>query len=629
MPIYKSNMTEITAIVGLKSTSDYIMNTMKLIYKHVILMAISLFLLLSASANAQFFSNKTKPLLPETEAFGLVTQVNKGILSIDWVIAPDYYMYRDKFDIQSNTPGVEIGEITYPPGQIENDEIFGEVEVYFYNALLSAPISSTTKEIELVIRGQGCNKPVGVCYPPQTRTVTVAYEAGEVTTQTAPVAQAIKPTTQTDQAPKNAGNKSFWGYVAAALFAGLLLSFTPCVLPMIPILAGIIAGQQNPSRLQSGWLAICYVFGTIITYAIAGWVAGASGTQLQAHFQNPWVIGVICSILLLLALSLFGAFKIQLPSSLQTKLNGTSVNNRSASISSVLLGLISALVVGACVSPILIVTLGAAITQGDPVLGAAIMSAMALGMGVLLILFGFGAGWLLPKTGAWMNHIQVIFGFMVIGVAIYLAGTLSIFPTLYAWAALLICTGVYLHKVSDEIASALISSLIKTVGLITLLWGCLSLVGATLSDDDNVLSPLGGIELASSSSEKNTQQSAGLPFQKTDALDEVKRLLALAKSSGKPALIDFYADWCLDCKRMHRTTFKERSVAQALDGWDLIEIDVTDTSEKSEEVKRFFGVFGPPATLFFNPDGTENDELRQYGYMSEDVFVKLINKARG
>ena len=150
-----------------------------------------------------------------------------------------------------------------------------------------------------------------------------------------------------------------------------------------------------------------------------------------------------------------------------------------------------------------------------------------------------------------------------------------------------------------------------------------------MSDDDNVLSPLGGIELASSSSEKNTQQSAGLPFQKTDALDEVKRLLALAKSSGKPALIDFYADWCLDCKRMHRTTFKERSVAQALDGWDLIEIDVTDTSEKSEEVKRFFGVFGPPATLFFNPDGTENDELRQYGYMSEDVFVKLINKARG
>jgi len=626
-------MTEITATVGLNSTSDYFMNTMKLTYKHAILMVISLLLLLSASANAQFFSNKTKPLLPETEAFGLVTQITKGKLSIDWVIAPDYYMYRDKFDIQSNTPGVEIGEITFPPGQIENDEIFGEVEVYFYNALLSAPITSTAKEIELVIKGQGCNKPVGICYPPQTRTVTVAYEAGETATQqVSPVAKTVKPTVpveQTQVAPKTEDRKSFWAYVAAALFAGLLLSFTPCVLPMIPILAGIIAGQKNPSRLQSGWLAICYVFGTIITYAIAGWVAGASGTQLQAHFQNPWVIGVICSILLLLALSLFGAFKIQLPSSLQTKLNGTSVSNRSASISSMLLGLISALVVGACVSPILIVTLGAAITQGDPVLGAAIMSAMALGMGVLLILFGFGAGWLLPKTGAWMNHIQVIFGFMVIGVAIYLAGTLSIFPTLYAWAALLICTGVYLLKVSDEITSALISSLIKTVGLITLLWGCLSLVGATLSDDDNVLSPLGGIELASSSSQKSTQQSAGLPFQKTDALDEVKRLLASAKSSGKPALIDFYADWCLDCKRMHRTTFKEQSVAQALDGWDLIEIDVTDTSEKSEEVKRFFGVFGPPATLFFNPDGTENDKLRQYGYMSEDVFVKLINKARG
>jgi len=627
--VYKSNMTEIAAIVGLKSTHDYFVNTMKLIYKHLIFMAISLTLLLSASANAQFFKQKAEPLLPESEAFAVLVDINKGVLNVSWVIAPDYYMYRDNFDIQSNTPGVVIGEVNYPTGKIEHDETFGEVEVYFFNASLTAPITSDVNEVELVIRGQGCNKPIGVCYPPITKTISVAYEADpNAPAQTAQVAASQTPViADTEPSASKEADKSFWAYVAAALFAGFLLSFTPCVLPMIPILAGIIAGQQNPSRLQSGWLAICYVFGTIITYAIAGWVAGASGTQLQAHFQSPWVIGVICSILLLLALSLFGAFKIQLPSSIQTKLNGTSVSNRSASISSMLLGLISALVVGACVSPILIVTLGAAITQGDPVLGAAIMAAMALGMGVMLILFGFGAGWLLPKTGAWMNHIQVIFGFTVIGVAIYLAGTLAIFPTLYAWAALLICTGFYLFKLADDNASALFASIIKTVGLISLLWGCLSLIGGTLSDDDNVLAPLSGIELASSANTQTKSANTGLDFQRTDNLDEVKRLLASAKKSGKPVLVDFYADWCLDCKRMHRTTFKEASVAQALNGWDLIEIDVTDTSDKSEEVKRHFGVFGPPATLFFKGNGEENNDLRQYGYMNEDVFVNLINKA--
>ena len=512
------------------------------------------------------------------------------------------------------------------PGTIENDPEFGEVEVYFYNADLSTSLSGRSGPVELIIKGQGCNKPVGVCYPPLTRNFTVDFSGGEAANETTSTS-AISTTQVTETVDESADTvKSFWAYVVTALIAGWLLSFTPCVLPMIPILAGVIAGQKNPSRLQSGWLAICYVLGTIVTYAIAGWVAGASGTQLQAHFQNPWVLGTICLILIILALSLFGAFKIQLPSSIQTKLNGTQVSNRSASISSFVLGLISALVVGACVSPILIITLGAAITQGDPVLGAAIMSAMALGMGTLLILFGFGAGWLLPKSGAWMQHVQVIFGFMVLGVAIYLSSSIGVLPTLLLWAALLIWTGIYLFKMSSEASSSLIEAAIKTVALVCIIWGTMALLGGASSKNEDILKPLSGISAAPSTTQ-NT--AASLVFNKVTSLEETKNLLASAKTAGKPVMVDFYADWCLDCKRMHRTTYKEASVIDALKGWEIIEIDVTDTSDKSETVKQFFGVFGPPATLFFKADGIEKTTLRQYGYMNEEVFLNIINQARG
>jgi len=605
---------------------------MKLFRTKYILMTALFFWLASSVSNAQFFSSSTEKLLPEEQAFEVLAHVDNNTVKVAWVIADGYYMYREQFMVESRDPNIKIGDLVIPEGVIENDPEFGEVEVYFFNAEISASIqgvpTNANGKLDLVIKGQGCNKPVGVCYPPQARNISVDYTP-DSSLLTSPVGESSAQKTVQKEVTQES-KTSFWGYVLAALFGGLLLSFTPCVLPMIPILLGIIAGQNNPSRLQSGWLAICYVFGTMTTYAIAGWVAGASGVQLQAYTQNPWIMGPVCIILIALAFSLFGLYKIQLPSSLQTKLNTTNVSSKSASITSYILGVISALVVGACVSPILILTLGAAISQGDPVLGASIMTAMALGMGTLLILVGFGAGWLLPKAGAWMNHVLVIFGFMVLGVAIYLSSNLNLFSTLYLWAGLLIFSGFYLFKVSDDVASALLSSFIKAIALITLLWGCLSLIGASLSDDDNVLSPLSGVALTGPApSALSSTKTNGLPFQKTTKLSQVQDLLVSAKNTGKPVLIDFYADWCLDCKRMHRTTFKEASVAQALDGWDLIEIDVTDTSSDSEEVKQFFSVFGPPATLFFNAEGQEHDGLRQYGYMSEDVLIKLINKSGG
>ena len=596
---------------------------------HLIRLLTLLLLMVTANAHAQFWNKKKPDLLPDEEAFTVTAQIVDQELKVFWTIAPDYYMYRDQFGIVSANPEATFGPIDFPAGQIENDEIFGEVVVYFYNVELIAPVTNLpadTSSIQLELKGQGCNKPVGVCYPPITRVLNVTFDpavtasTNSVASRSSTASDAEIRTTNTPADNYEPG-KSFWQYVVVAFFAGIGLSFTPCVLPMIPILLGVIAGQNNPSKLRAGWLASCYVAGTVLVYAIAGWIAGLSGTQLQAYFQNPIAIAVICTLLLVLAASLFGAFRLELPSSIQTRISGTKVSTRSVSITTFLLGVISSLVVGACVSPVLFLSIGAAIKQGDPVLGAAIMSALAVGMGLLLILVGFGAAWILPKTGAWMKHVQVLFGFMVLGVAIYIASFLAFIPALLLWAALLLWIGFYLWQIGKNLEHTLFASALKALAFATLIWGSLSLLGASRGGDD-VLNPLSEVMLGSGGAAVNDK----VPFKTVTTLSAAKTLLAQAKQAGQPSLVDFYADWCLDCKRMAKSTFRETDVHTALAGWQLIEVDVTDTNQDSEELKQFFDVFGPPATLFIRADGTEVQHLRQYGYLDKQTFLSLINQ---
>jgi len=577
------------------------------------------------TSQAQFFSQKQPDLLPEQDAFKVTASINEqGAIEVLWSIADGYYMYRDQFSVSTKQNNLTLDKLSLPKGQIEDDPEFGEVEVYFFNAVISTQLLTNTnnsKTLTLELKGQGCNKPVGVCYPPLNRTINLDIE--ELNAQETVAKQTITSNIETssDAIPATA-KKSFLAYIIAAFGAGILLSFTPCVLPMIPILAGIIAGQNQPSKMRSGWLAICYVAGTIITYISAGAIAGATGAQLQAYFQHPYVIGFICLLLALLALSLFGVFKIQLPSHLQTKLNTANTNNKSASITSFILGLISALVVGACVSPVLILALGAAISQGSPLLGASIMGSMALGMGILLIVFGFGAGWLLPKTGAWMQQVQIIFGFMVVGVAIYLLSAFDSLPLLLMWALLLISSGWYLWQLNEKGSIPLLNSISKAIASILIIWGGLCVIGFA-SGGKEVLVPLSELSFYN-----NNTPTTQLSFNKTTQLSEVNDLLKQAKQKKQTVLVDFYADWCLDCKRMHRTTFKNEQVITALTDWQLIEIDVTNTSEDSEEVKQAFGVFGPPAMLIFDPSGKELTALRQYGYMNAAQFLSHIKPAQ-
>ena len=613
----RSAMPYFALLRGHYSITNYLLQMMSIFhhYYRIILICVSV-LIVSSSAQAQFWAEKNKQLLPEDQAFAVTAQLDEaGTLKVYWSIANDYYMYRDQFAVESASTGIKIGQLSFPEGVIEDDPDFGEVVVYFFNAEITAVVTGSSEggQLDLVLKGQGCNKPVGVCYPPMVRNVSVEFSA-----------QSLSQNNSTNSITKP--ERSFSGYILSAFLAGILLSFTPCVLPMVPILAGIIAGQHNPGRLQSGWLAICYVAGTVLTYIAAGAIAGATGAQLQAYFQNVWVISAISVLLMLLAASLFGWYKIQLPSSLQSKLSGTRVSTRSAAITSFSLGLISALVVGACVSPILILALGAAITQGDPVLGAAIMGSMAIGMGWLLILFGFGAGWILPKAGAWMVQIQVLFGFMVLGVAIYLLSSLAFVPNLFLWAALLLSAGFYVWYLSKQFNGPMLASATKAASAALLVWGVLAVVGGSMNGTD-ILRPLEPLSMSQDYRKTGSAGQAELPFVKTTTLAEVKTLMQSAAQAGRPVMIDFYADWCLDCRRMQRTTYRQASIKAALQNWILIEIDVTETSAISEEVKRFFQVFGPPATLFFAADGEERNQLRQYGYLKEAELLALIDKA--
>ena len=598
---------------------------------------------ISTSANADFLKgfdlSKIAPgndvqLLPDAEAFQIIkSEVRDGQLAIHWLSAPDYYLYRKNFKIVSAVPGVTIGEMSLPKGQVEDDPLFGPVEVYFDQVVMNAPISFSDqakdlKELELKIHAQGCNKPVGICYPPQVRDVIVllndaglaATSAVSKITSTASAA-VLSPA---DQAV--ASESSFWSYVLTAFGAGLLLVFTPCVLPMLPILSGLIVGSDEKpvSRARAGTLSIAYVLGTAITYTAMGALAGAAGIQLQAYFQHPIAIAIMVVILLVLALSMFGVFTIAMPSGAQSKLNQWTDKFKSGSLFWVMImGLLSALIVSACVSPLLITALGVAIQKGDPWLGASMMFAMAMGMGVFLVAFGFGASWLVPKAGAWMNHVKEFFGFLVLAVAIIVASSIKEVPLLFLWSALLLGFGFWLWQIAKENDSGR-AIVFNVVAVMSFLWAATAFIGG-MTGSQQITDPLSKLSLGN-----NAAVIAGvsqeMQFNKVTTVAQIEVLLQEAKENGKPVLVDYYADWCLDCKRMDAGTYSDAEVIKMFSNWQLIKIDVTKVSDETQAAKDFYSVFGPPATLFVNAAGDELKDLRRYGYIKEKEMMSLANQ---
>lgn len=558
-----------------------------------------------------------------------------GVLKAEWMIADGYYLYKDKIKMALEAgSGLNLAEPEYPPATKLTDETFGDVDVFRGPLTLEYPIQGLgahSGAINLKAQFQGCAD-IGVCYPPIKKTVTLDMPAVSPD-QLLEISQvsANTSTTVVSNTEDDLSNKGVLAVLISAFFAGILLTFTPCVLPMIPILSSVIAGQgESITKAKAAWLATVYVLGTAVTYALMGAVAGATGDQLQAYFQNAWAIGILAAIFIVMSLAMFGLFEIQMPSFLQSNLQEKSQGIKGGSTPMVfVLGMVSALIVGACVSPVLISFLGLAISKGDPILGAVTMFIMALGMGIPLILLGFGAGHLLPKAGMWMDKVKYVFGVLLLGVAIYMLGILPAVPVLVLWAALFIVVGVYLGATQSlpEGANGW-RMLSKGLGTLLLIWGVLSLIGSIYGERDP-LKPLPSLSMGLSSASNTVtggQAHETHAFSRVNNNAELDAKIAEAKQQGKLLLIDYYADWCVSCVKMEQTTFSDPAVLRELEArFIAVQVDVTDPNDKERKaLKKRYGVFGPPALLFFDIDGQIIKSSNFYGYKKPVDFLALL-----
>ncbi|RTZ58798.1 MAG: thiol:disulfide interchange protein [Gammaproteobacteria bacterium] len=566
--------------------------------------------------------------LPVDQAFRLELEPrDKNTLVARFSIADGYYLYRDKMKF-AVTAGGKAGSIELPAGEEKEDDYLGKTTVYHNSADIIIPLVNASDKIELKAEFQGCAEQ-GICYPPVKKTLTVAL-AGAPAGGAAPSAAAQTAQTSADSEPA-VETKSFWGAIVAAFGVGLLLSFTPCVLPMIPILSSMIVGQstEKPSKIRSGLLSLAYVLGTAVTFTIAGVLAGLTGDQLQAYFQNAWAIGIIAAIFVLMSLSMFGLYEIQMPSFIQSKVQTKTQNMGGGFIPIFIVGMLSALIVGACVSPPLIAALSVAIVKQDPVLGGAIMFAMAMGMGVVLILIGIGAGSLVPKAGTWMDTVKYVFGVMLLAVAIYMLGTLPQVPVLLLWGILFIVIGIYLGA-TQSLPEGVNGwrYLWKGLGTVLLIWGLASLIGGWRGNRDP-LHPLQGIGFGagSTTASTGTATESGSVFTRVANLAELDQQLSAAKAAGKPVILDYFATWCTDCVRMEKTTFENPEVRSVLKNkFLMLQADVSDpNSAEAKALKKRYGIFGPPAMLFFDASGNLRKDLSSYGYMSPDEFLAHIS----
>ncbi len=569
------------------------------------------------------------------DAFQLQLQAVDGAnIKARFSVTDGYYLYREKIEFSGDSKA-RVASIGLPAGTIKDDEYFGKMEVYkhdFKAPLVIQRADNLTSTITINATYQGCAEE-GICYAPVKKEFTLELPDLIADANAAQISMASS-TIATNQQPADApahdnGAGSFWSLIVGSFIAGILLTFTPCVLPLIPILSSVIAGQgEKLTKMRGGSLAIVYVLGTAVAYAIIGWVAGATGEQLQAYFQNPWAIGILTGLFVLMALSMFGLFEIQMPSFIQSSMQEKTQGMSGTWPKVFVLGVVSALIVGACVSPILISFLGIAMQQGDPVLGAEIMFAMALGMGIPLIALGFGAGYLIPKAGMWMDTVKYVFGVMLIAVAIYLLGALPQVPVLLLWAALMIVVGVYLgatQTLPEGVSGWRV--LFKGVGTLLLIWGILSLIGGFYGQRDP-LKPLPQ-NLFSSTGSASSQgfQPDRHILTRVDNLDQLDQHLAQAQNQSKLVMLDYYADWCTDCIRMEESTLLDPQVQQILkQDFIALQVDVTDPNDDERAaIKKRYNVFGPPAVLFFDRDGHQVKDKNFYGYKSPADFLALIS----
>jgi thiol:disulfide interchange protein DsbD len=603
--------------------------------------------------------------LPDTQAFGFEAIVgDAGTVLMRFTPAQGYYLYRDRssFRIEGvapGTPGITAGKPRWPAGVQHRDEHFGDVVVYFDQVDVPLPLRrkpGPATNARVVATFQGCQTD-GICYPPMTRTVALslpafagaAEPAGAASAafpeiandHTPPIAASAAPASgiAADAAPASAATstqpesladdsrlaaalagKSRWLTLLGFFGAGLLLAFTPCVLPMIPILSGLIAGQGTRlGTSRAVVLSLVYVVANALVFTVAGVVAGLLGANLQIVFQQPWIIVAFAALFVALALSSFGLYELQLPMALRARLGMLSDRQHGGSLAGVAaMGALSALVVGPCVAPPLAAAVLYIGQSHDPVFGGAALFLLAMGMGVPLLFFGAAAGRGMPTSGPWMTAVQRVFGFVFLGLAVWmLARILPAIAVLALWGLLALAAAAWALSATTQSPRTRMAA--RFAGLVLAVVGAAELLGA-LGGGRDPLQPLAGVFGAS--------QAQALAFRTIKSSADLDREVAAAQAAGKPLLFDFYADWCVSCKEMEKYTFTDPAVQSALADFVLLKADVTANDELDQALMKRFGIIGPPGTLFF-VDGRERRELRLVGYEKVAPFVARVQRAAG
>ncbi|MDH3350905.1 MAG: protein-disulfide reductase DsbD [Gammaproteobacteria bacterium] len=568
--------------------------------------------------------------LPVDEAFKpILIPVDGNTVEVTFQITPGYYLYKEKIAVAAVSDNVQLGKLDLPKGKLKYDEFFGESEVYFDDVFASLPLARATPEamtLELEVEFQGCAEG-GLCYPPTTRIVSTSLPAASVVTDLAALPPRDEPISEQGKLARVIVEGNFWAVIATFFGLGLLLAFTPCVLPMIPILTAIIAGEGKDTSPTRGFvLALSYVIGMAIVYTAAGVIAVAAGAQVQATFNQPWVLTVFAGLFVLLAIAMFGGYDLQMPSSIQSRLAGLSNNQKSGTVvGAFIMGALSSLIVTACVAPALVAALAVMAQTGDYLRGGMALFAMSLGMGAPLLAVGAAQGKFLPKAGMWMVAVKSAFGFMMLGLAIWMLS--RILPgslTLGLWAALVFMTGVFMGGLTTLTTdSNAAQKLGKGFGLLAILYGLLLFLGA-LTGGSNPLKPLATLRFNAG---VMVAEERHLEFRRIKTVDDLDREIAAAAAAGKTAMLDFYADWCVSCIEMEEYTFTDAGVQATLANTVLLQADVTANDEADQALLKRFGVFGPPTIIFFGTDGQQRHGYEVVGYMKAKDFAQHVQKA--
>jgi thiol:disulfide interchange protein DsbD len=593
--------------------------------------------------------------LDPEQAFRVSASLNdKNTIVIDWKIATSYKLYRDQVKVNVTAGNATLGKPVFPKGILFTDPTSGEKQMIYHDRLhVEVPVTRANAPFTVNVSYQGCSED-GLCYPPMSREFrlkpaetgekvsdkpqemteapVVAAEPSAVisdakTSQPSPTADKKSGTDDMSLAKSTLESGSLWKVSAAFLLFGLLLSFTPCVLPMVPILSSIIVGEGETTKAKSFLMAVAYCLGMALVYTSLGVAAGLAGEGLAGALQKPWVLVLFSLLLFGLSLSMFDVYQLQVPASLQTKLNKTSGNLKGGRFVGVFfMGAISALIVGPCVAAPLAGTLVYISQTKDVVIGGLALFSMAMGMSVPLLLIGLSAGSLLPKAGAWMIGVKYVFGLMLIAVAIWMVNpVLPQQATMLAWGAFGILCAVFAGLFGPHSEKITIGGkFVKMFGILLLVLGVLELVGAA-SGGTNPLEPLAGLHAVSGSS-VTKEEGGHLQFKRIRTVEDLDR--EVKASEGKPVMLDFFADWCVSCKEMEKFTFSNAKVRQALSEVTLLQVDVTANTADDKALMKRFGLFGPPGIIFFDKSGNELKEKRVVGFLEADKFMEHVDKTK-